>query len=322
MNRRVWLVPAAVVPIFLGAMNCSALAPVPDGGPRLMAHRGLAQAYDRQGLTNETCTAARLLPTGHGFLENTLPSMDAAFELGADVVEIDVHLTSDGHFAVFHDWTLDCRTEGTGVTHDHTLAELQQVDVGYGYTADGGATFPFRGTGAGAMPSLTQVLTTFPDRDFFVDLKSGDPKEGEALAELLSELLPLRTGEVMIGGGTAPTQAVLEQHPELRSLTKPALKSCLGGYIALGWTGWVPSACERQVLLVPANVAPWLWGWPNRFLQRMEASDAEVFVVGDYGGEGFSSGFDDPDRLSELGEDFGGGIRTDRIDLISLALDR
>jgi glycerophosphoryl diester phosphodiesterase len=70
--------------------------------------------------------------------------MRAAFNAGADVVEIDVHPTNDGHFAVIHDWTLDCRTNGRGVTRKHSLAELKTLDAGYGYTADGGKTFPFR----------------------------------------------------------------------------------------------------------------------------------------------------------------------------------
>ena len=39
--------------------------------------------------------------------------MRAAFAAGADIVEFDVHPTSDGQFAVFHDWTLDCRTAAT-----------------------------------------------------------------------------------------------------------------------------------------------------------------------------------------------------------------
>ena len=59
------------------------------------------------------------------FLENTLPSMRAAFEAGADIVEFDIHPTTDGHFAVFHDWTVDCRTEGRGVTREHTLAAVE-----------------------------------------------------------------------------------------------------------------------------------------------------------------------------------------------------
>jgi glycerophosphoryl diester phosphodiesterase len=51
-------------------------------------------------------------------------------------------------------------------------------------------------------------------------------------------------------------------------------------------------------LMVPANVAPWLWSWPDRFLQRMDGVGAQVMLVGDYHGEGFSQGFDDPIRLS------------------------
>jgi glycerophosphoryl diester phosphodiesterase len=36
--------------------------------------------------------------------------MRAAFDLGADIVELDVHPTVDGSFVVFHDWTVECRT--------------------------------------------------------------------------------------------------------------------------------------------------------------------------------------------------------------------
>ena len=42
------------------------------------------------------CTAARWIDTGHSFQENTLTSIEAAFALGAMVVEIDVHQTTDG----------------------------------------------------------------------------------------------------------------------------------------------------------------------------------------------------------------------------------
>jgi glycerophosphoryl diester phosphodiesterase len=99
---------------------------------------------------NDTCTAARMLPPEHDYLENTIASMEASFKAGADIVEFDVHPTTDGHFAVFHDWTLDCRTNGKGVTREHSLQELKTLDIGYGYTADGGKTFPFRGISTAA----------------------------------------------------------------------------------------------------------------------------------------------------------------------------
>lgn len=101
--------------------------------------------------------------------------MDAAFRQGADVVELDVQMTKDAKFAVFHDWTLECRTNGKGVTRDYTLSELQALDIGYGYTADGGKTYPFRGKGIGLMPSLEDVLLHFPHKELLIHVKSNDP---------------------------------------------------------------------------------------------------------------------------------------------------
>jgi glycerophosphoryl diester phosphodiesterase len=310
---------AALLVMFLGFVylnNTSLLAEPPGDRPLLLAHRGAAQPYDRTDLTNDTCTAAKMIPVDHDYLENTIPSMAAAFEYGADIVEFDVHQTVDDRFAVFHDWTIDCRTSGTGVTREQTLDTLQALDIGYGYTADGGQSWPFRGKGVGLLPSLEEVLTTFPAQNFLIDIKSNDPAEGELLAERLTGLLENRTGEIMVYGGALPVNVIRERLPQLKTLTRPQLRQCLTRYFALGWTGWVPSTCERSVLMVPANVAPWLWGWPNRFLQRMDGAGSYVMVVGDYWGEGFSQSFDDPARLNQLPADYAGGIWTDRIDLI------
>src|SRR5262249_18376964 len=105
------------------AMNASWLAPTPTERPLLLAHRGDYQRYDRTGLTYDTCTARRIFKPTSRLLENTLPSMRASLDAGADVIELDVHPTTDGQFAVFHDWTVDCRTDGHGATRDHTMAE-------------------------------------------------------------------------------------------------------------------------------------------------------------------------------------------------------
>ena len=61
--------------------------------PLLLAHRGLAQTFHMDGITGETCTAKRIYEPEHPFLENTIPSMEAAFKAGADIVELDVQPT-------------------------------------------------------------------------------------------------------------------------------------------------------------------------------------------------------------------------------------
>ena len=68
-------------------------------------------------------------------LKTPYPRWKAAFAAGADVVELDIHLTPDKAFAVMHDWTVDCRTEGKGTTQDLSIEYLKTLDLGYGYTA-------------------------------------------------------------------------------------------------------------------------------------------------------------------------------------------
>ncbi|MEO0534764.1 MAG: glycerophosphodiester phosphodiesterase family protein [Cyanobacteria bacterium P01_A01_bin.123] len=318
--KRLIAVAIAALGLCLYLNNASFLAAPIGAEPILVAHRGLSQDFDREGLNNDTCTATRMLPTSHEYLENTIPSMEAAFAYGADIVEFDIHPTTDNHFAVFHDWTVDCRTNGTGVTRKHTLETLQALDIGYGYTTDG-QTYPFRGKGVGMMPSLETVLSTFPDRKFVINIKSQDPKEGKLLADRLAKLSPERQAQMMVYGAAQPVNIIREQLPPIRTLWPHRLKQCLSRYLAFGWAGHVPTICQRNMLMVPANYARWLWGWPNRFLQRMDKVGTSVFLIGNYDGEGFSKGFDDPERLKELPSDYAGGIWTDRIDLIGPAVE-
>jgi len=303
--------------------NTSWLAPKPHGAPRLIAHRGVHQTYNREGLTNETCTAERIHPPEHGLIENTLPSMQAAFAAGADIVELDVHPTTDGRFAIMHDWTLDCRTEGTGRTRDHDMAYLKTVDVGYGYTADGGKSYPLRGRGVGMMPALHEVMAAMPERRFLVNFKSNETREGDMLAALLAAHPEWRQAVWGAYGGDGPTMRAGELLPTLKVWTPGRLKQCLLRYVAYGWSGIVPAACRETVVMVPINVAPWLWGWPNRFLARMKAAGSEVILLGPYAaGDPGTSGIDDVEMLARIPEGFDGHVWTNRIELIGPALGR
>ncbi|MBB3353624.1 glycerophosphoryl diester phosphodiesterase [Rhizobium sp. BK049] len=255
--------------------NTSRIAEHRPGKPVLLAHRGIAQRFDENDLKNDTCTASRMLPPKHDYLENTIASMQAGFVAGADVVEMDVHPTTDGEFAVFHDWTLDCRTDGHGVTRKQSMAEMRRLDIGYGYTADGGKTFPFRGQGIGMMPTLAQVLSTFPDRRFLINIKSRDPSEGEKLAAVLNALPAAQRAGIIVYGGDEPIDVLGRLAPDIKTASRKSLKGCLFGYIGYGWTGLPPEACKHRMMLVPINIAPWLWGWPDRFLNRMQDAGTE-----------------------------------------------
>jgi len=314
---RLLLVGFLLLAAFAYLNNSALFAPAGIGRPTLLAHRGLAQTFSHVDVKADTCTASRIDPPEHPYLENTIASMDAAFRAGADIVEFDVHPTTDGAFVVFHDWTVDCRTDGKGVTRSHTLAALQALDIGYGYSADGGRTFPFRGKGVGLMPTLDEVLSAFPGKRFLIHVKSNDAGEGEQLAAKLAALPPSRLADLIVYGGNAPVAAFAVKLPAVRTMSKASLKSCLLRYFVLGWTGYVPATCSNSMLLVPINVAPWLWGWPVRFLERMRRAHTDVYLLGPWDGDEFSRGLDSADEFRNLPAGYSGGIWTNRIDRIA-----
>ncbi len=61
--------------------------------------------------------------------ENTLPSFELAVRLGADAIELDVHLSSDGVPVVIHDDTVDRTTNGHGAISAMTVKEIQSLNA-------------------------------------------------------------------------------------------------------------------------------------------------------------------------------------------------
>ncbi len=62
--------------------------------------------------------------------ENTLPSFEQALQKGADGVELDAKLTSDGHVIVIHDTSVDRTTNGKGRVASFALEETRKLDAG------------------------------------------------------------------------------------------------------------------------------------------------------------------------------------------------
>lgn len=307
--------------LLVWAFNSSLIASAPQGRTRLLAHRGAHQTFSHEDVGNDTCTATLIDPPTHGYLENTIAGMQAAFAAGADVVEIDVHLTPDDTFAVFHDWTLECRTDGSGVTEETDSATLKRLDIGYGYTADGGKSHPFRGKGVGRMPMLDEVFAADPAGRLLINFKSRRPEEGEALAARLKANPDWRETVFGVYGGAEPTQAALAAVPGLKGYTGRSAMTCLTRYLAVGWIGYVPQACRNTLVPVPSNYAWLLWGWPNRFLARMQDAGSDVILIGPYGSESGTTGIDTAEQLGRVPEQFSGFVWTNRILEIGPILD-
>ena len=283
----------------------------------LLAHRGLHQTYSPVGVKRMDCTAIIIDTPIHDFQENTLASIKAAFELGAGMVEIDIHPTTDGEFIVFHDWTLDCRTNGVGVVQRQHTAYLKSLDIGHGYTADGGKTFPFRGKFVGAMPTLGEVLTAFPEESLLINIKGGDVKIAGLLTDYLQSHKNANPKRLSVYGGGANILKFAELNPDIMTLHFKTATVCLVKYLLVGWSGHVPQACHNTYVPVPKNYQWLIWGWPNRFENRLRNVGSKALLMGDYKKGNGNGSINDVESVPEK---FGGMVWTNRMDIMGALL--
>ena len=103
--------------------------------------------------------------------ENTIYTFKQALDLGVDVLEMDLQITSDDALVILHDRKLNRTTNGKGRVEDFTLAELKKLDAGFRWSPDGSNTFPLRNKGI-TIPTLAEVFQAFPDVRMNVEIKS------------------------------------------------------------------------------------------------------------------------------------------------------
>ena len=125
--------------------------------------------------------ARRTLVIGHAGAAgmapaNTLASMQACIDAGADGMEIDVRLTSDDIPVLIHDATLDRTTNLSGPIREHSLAQVEAADAG----------------GGERVPSLADVLNLVAGRlTVMCELKAtpGDDALDALLMERVAETI-------------------------------------------------------------------------------------------------------------------------------------
>ena len=100
--------------------------------------------------------------------ENTMLAFKKAIEVGADGIELDIHMTKDGELVVIHDATLDRTTTGTGYIKDYTLEEIRTFSIGAKYTE-------FKHYDPSwdleVVPTLIEVLQLCKDHDLEVNIE-------------------------------------------------------------------------------------------------------------------------------------------------------
>ena len=145
---------------------------------------------------NVWLTERRLLNMAHGgglkeAPQGTLYAYETAAERGATALEMDLHMTLDGHVVAIHDSTVDRTTNGNGCVVAKTLAELKALDAAHTFVPGQGPVsgldddaYPLRGiaTGSVAPPpgfsandftiaTLEEIFQALPDAPMIMELK-------------------------------------------------------------------------------------------------------------------------------------------------------
>jgi len=144
--------------------------------------------------------------------ENTVVGFERALELGADVLEMDLWMTSDGEIVVLHDATVDRTTDGSGAIYELTWEEVQELDAG-SYFMTGPFEFPYAEQGIG-IPSLREVFERFPDEPMLLEIKPNSEKLARELVELIREF-DREHNTVVASFHRRATEAVREAGPEI-----------------------------------------------------------------------------------------------------------
>ncbi|KAM9863724.1 glycerophosphodiester phosphodiesterase family protein [Leucobacter sp. BZR 635] len=248
--------------------------------PRIFGHRGFVSP-EREAA---------------GIVENSREAIAAAFAAGAEIVESDCQLTSDGRVVLFHDATLTRVLGDTRRTATVSHAELAELMAPHG-----------------GLIALDETLTEFPEGKFNIDMKAA------AVAE---------PGGAVIGA-LAPQRVLIGSFSDTYRLRAVAAATAAAGGRVIPATG----AGQRAIVQVLAAVTTRSRALMDRAFAGIDAvqvperqgpvrvvTRALVREAHARGVEVHVWTVNDPDKMRELVEFGVDGIITDRTDLAVSAL--
>lgn len=275
-----------LVPILLGLALAMTAAPASAGHPP----REAAPA-------DNPWLEARVMNMAHSGGEdeapmNTVYAFERAVRLGADMIELDVQSTADGHLVVIHNATVDDSTNGTGRVVDMTLDEVRELDAAHwfvpGRSTEHGlpeSSYPLRGARYGRVkvpgakpkdfmvPTLREVFKAFPDTPVNIEIKGTSDADVDSFlrtGRLLARFLD-KSGRTDVIVASFNDTALADFH---RRAPRIGLSPGMGGLIDYFLTGKRP--IEGTVALqVPVQYA----GIPVATREFVERAHADGYAV-------------------------------------------
>jgi glycerophosphoryl diester phosphodiesterase len=203
--------------------------------------------------------------------ENTIAAFERGLAAGADGLELDVHLSSDGVVVVCHDATLDRTTDASGRVDERTAAELSRVDAGFTYT-DAGGMHPFRACGIG-VPTLRAVLRRFTDVPIIIEMKVDHSEMGHAVA---AEVVAASAVDRVCAAGDG-SRAVRAARTALPAMATSACRWDVRLALYRSWLHWPVRHAEYGGYQVPETAGTIRVVSPT-FVRHAHAAGLEVQV--------------------------------------------
>lgn len=218
--------------------------------------------------------------------ENTLAALASAARADADMVEIDLQMTTDGVGVVFHDHPLGRTAAGTGLLRDLDSAAVADLDVGSWFDP------AFTATRVPLLAEVLEVLQRYESMGLLLEVSG--PWEADALARELATIGDAGLGERVI------VQSFDAESLEISRETAPALQR---GYLSATWSDSVLATCEQ----VEAQ-------WCNLFWDAISGGDGVLESLRERGLRTMAWTMNEPDGWAAAVDAGVAGIITDRPD--------
>jgi glycerophosphoryl diester phosphodiesterase len=208
--------------------------------------------------------------------ENTLASFELALRHGADGIEFDVQLSSDGVPMVIHDSRLTRTTSGSGWVHEHRASVLRRLDAGSWFNRRFRLRARERFAGA-RIPLLAEVLQWVKARQClaFVEIKDYQPG---AAAKILAEIERAALGHLV-----RVVSFNLPSLQQVRDLSQPARLGLdfsgrllpirraleLGAEALLPYWAIASRRLIRRAHLAGLQVIPWTVNYPLHMRRKI-----------------------------------------------------
>lgn len=232
--------------------------------------------------------------------ENTLWAFERAWAAGVDVLELDVHLCADGHLVVIHDETVDRTTDGSGNVVEMTLADLRALDAAARYRPpEGGPPPP---AGSVRIPTLDEVLDTFPGAPFVIEVKPATSEAARALGRSIRDREAL--DRIVVGSAHEIVHETLAaEFPDVLTSSSPneIRTMVVLSRLRLGFL----HRPRSEVFQIPLeHRGTRVYGADFLAGAARSGQEVQIWTV------------DDPETMRRLVDDGVGGIMTDRPDLL------